>query len=173
MRDLAARLGTLDPARVAFEPLNEPPQSCGAADWTVMQSELLRTARLAAPDLTLVATGACGSMIAGLEALDPARIGDPNIIYTFHFYEPYVFSHQGAPWMSGEPIYRYLNAVPWPASAGVEAADARRRRGAHGGRSRDAGGRETRDRQRPSSACSTNISTPIRTGASSSAISRA
>ena len=120
VRDLAARLARLDPARVAFEPLNEPPQSCGAADWAVMQSELLRTARIAAPNLTLVATGACGGMIAGLETLDPARVGDPNTIYTFHFYEPYVFSHQGAPWMSGEPIYRYLNAVPWPASAGAK-----------------------------------------------------
>ena len=120
VRDLAARLARLDPARVAFEPLNEPPQSCGAADWTVMQSELLRTARIAASSLTLVATGACGGMIAGLETLDPARVGDPNVIYTFHFYEPYVFSHQGAPWMSGESIYRYLNAVPWPASAGTK-----------------------------------------------------
>jgi endoglucanase len=120
VRDIAARLARLDPARIAFEPLNEPPQSCGAADWSVMQPELLRTARAAAPNLTLVATGACGGMIAGLEALDLARIGDPNLVYTFHFYEPYVFSHQGAPWMSGEPIYRYLNAVPWPASAGAK-----------------------------------------------------
>ncbi len=79
-----------------------------------MQVELLRTARAAAPQLTLVASGACGSMIAGLEALDPARLGDANLIYTFHFYEPYVFSHQGAPWMTSEPMYRYLNAVPWP-----------------------------------------------------------
>ena len=122
VRDLAARLARLDPARVAFEPLNEPPQSCGAADWSVMQSELLRTARIAAPNLALIATGACGSMIAGLETLDPASIADPNLVYAFHFYEPYVFSHQGAPWMSGEPMYRYLNTVPWPASAGSKQA---------------------------------------------------
>lgn len=117
VHDMAARLARLDPAHVAFEPLNEPPQACGSADWAVMQSELLRTARLAAPQLTLVASGACGSMIAGLETLDPAPLGG-NTIYTFHFYEPYVFSHQGAPWMSGEPMYRYLNTVPWPSSAG-------------------------------------------------------
>ena len=122
VRDLAARLARLDPARVAFEPLNEPPQSCGAADWSVMQSKLLRTARIAAPNLALIATGACGSMIAGLETLDPASIADPNLVYAFHFYEPYVFSHQGAPWMSGEPMYRYLNTVPWPASAGSKQA---------------------------------------------------
>ncbi|TIX00896.1 MAG: glycosyl hydrolase family 5, partial [Mesorhizobium sp.] len=39
------------------------------------------------------------------------------ILFTFHFYEPYLFSHQGAPWMR-EPVYRSLNNVPWPASAG-------------------------------------------------------
>jgi hypothetical protein len=61
-------------------------------------------------------------MIAGLEALDPRPIDEPNVIYTFHFYEPYVFSHQGAPWMTSEPMYRYLNAVPWPSSAGTKSA---------------------------------------------------
>jgi hypothetical protein len=116
VREMAMRLAHLDPARVAFEPLNEPPQSCASADWNMIQSELLRTARAAAPRLTLVATGACGSMIPGLEALEP--FPDANFIYTFHFYEPYVFSHQGAPWMTSEPMYRYLNAVPWPSDAG-------------------------------------------------------
>jgi len=116
VREIALLLTHLDPARVALEPLNEPPQSCTSVDWTVIQSELLRTARTAAPPLTLLATGACGSMIPGLEAIEP--LDDPNIVYTFHFYEPYVFSHQGAPWMASEPMYRYLNAVPWPSAAG-------------------------------------------------------
>jgi len=118
VREMAAHLAHFGPARVAFEPLNEPPQRCGSPDWTMMQFELLRTARLAAPKLTLVGSGACGGMIEGLEAIDPASLEDPNVIYTFHFYEPYVFTHQGAPWMRSEPMYRYLNAVPWPSSAG-------------------------------------------------------
>ena len=117
VREFAAKLSSFDPARVAFEPVNEPPQRCVSADWMIIQSELLRTARGAAPSLTLVATGACGGMISGLEALNPIS-GDANVIYTFHFYEPYVFSHQGAPWMTSEPMYRYLNMVPWPSSAG-------------------------------------------------------
>jgi hypothetical protein len=118
---IAARLSRLDRARVAFEPVNEPPQEC-VSDWPLLQAEIMRKARIAAPNLTLVATGACGSMIAGLEAFDPSTIGDGNIIYTFHFYEPYVFSHQGAPWMSSEPMYRYLNSVPWPSAAGFRDA---------------------------------------------------
>lgn len=115
----AARLALLDQSRVALEPVNEPSQGCGAPEWSLMQERILSVARQAAPRLTLVATGACGSMVQGLETLSPRRLArfEP-LIYTFHFYEPYLFSHQGAPWMS-EPVYKALNAVPWPASAGT------------------------------------------------------
>lgn len=121
VRLMAGHLSRFDQSRVAFEPVNEPPQDC-VSDWPSLQNEIVRTVRAAAPRLTLVLTGACGGMIDGLEQLDPPSAGDENIIYTFHFYEPFVFSHQGAPWMTGEPIYRYLNAVPWPASAGARQA---------------------------------------------------
>ena len=116
--EVAHRLNRVDFARVALEPVNEPPQSCDSGVWTEVQTQLLNAARNAAPALTLVATGACGSMITGLDALDamPLERFGP-LLFTFHFYEPYLFSHQGAPWMR-EPVYRALNAVPWPASAG-------------------------------------------------------
>jgi hypothetical protein len=115
---IAARLGRLDPAHVALEPVNEPPQGCVSAEWTDVQTALLTAARRAAPALTLVASGGCGSLIAGLLPLDPAPLlALGPILFTFHFYEPYLFSHQGATWM-GEKFYRDLNDVPWPASAG-------------------------------------------------------
>ena len=116
--DVALRLAALRSARVLLEPVNEPPQACAAPAWTGIQALLLTTARSVAADLPLVATGACGSMIPGLEALDAAPIlALAPVYFTFHYYEPYLFSHQGAPWMR-EPVYRALNAVPWPASAG-------------------------------------------------------
>jgi endoglucanase len=121
VRLVAERLSRFDQSRVAFEPVNEPPQDC-VSGWPSLQSEIARAARAAAPRLTLVLTGACGGMIDGLQELDPSAVGDESVIYTFHFYEPYVFSHQGAPWMTGEPMYRYLNSVPWPASAGTRQA---------------------------------------------------
>ena len=37
VRELAALLDRFDPARVAFEPLNEPLQRCSAAELTMMQ----------------------------------------------------------------------------------------------------------------------------------------
>jgi endoglucanase len=65
-----------------------------------------------------VATGACGSLVSGLTALDPATLGRfAPLLYTFHFYEPYLFSHQGATWLTEEPFYRWLKAVPWPGAA--------------------------------------------------------
>lgn len=117
--EIARRLSALDPRRTALEPVNEPPQACGSAVWHGVQRDLLTAARHAAPGLTLTATGGCGSMVPGLDALDPASLKpfDP-LVYVVHYYEPYLFTHQGAPWMQGEPVYRALNAVPWPASAG-------------------------------------------------------
>lgn len=117
--DLAELLTEFPSDRVALEPVNEPPQACGAPEWLAVQRALLTTARTRAPNLTLVATGSCGSMVSGLTALDPRPLEIlAPIIYTFHFYEPYLFSHQGAPWM-GEPVYRALNDVPWPGNAGT------------------------------------------------------
>ena len=115
---IANGLKRFDAARVALEPVNEPPQDCDSSAWNAVQLALLNQARSAAPQLILVATGACGSMIRGLEHINAAPLlALKPILFTFHFYEPYLFSHQGAPWMH-EPIYRWLNNVPWPASAG-------------------------------------------------------
>ena len=121
-RQVARLLRPFDSARVALEPVNEPPQACAESEWPLVQQALLAAARAENLGLTLVATGACGSMIAGLQALDPAPLKAlAPLLFTFHFYEPYLFSHQGAPWMR-EPVYRSLNHVPWPGdSGGLEA----------------------------------------------------
>ena len=116
--DIATRLDLCAVDRIALEPVNEPPQPSGSPDWVAVQSDLLATARSASPGLSLVASGAFGSSIAGLTALDPRPVlALGRMLFTFHFYEPFLFTHQGAPWMT-EAIYRWLNGVPWPASAG-------------------------------------------------------
>jgi hypothetical protein len=117
--ELARRL----PAeRVALEPINEPIGACGAAQTAGVRKALLAAARKAAPDLTLVASGGCGGLIQGLGDFDPASVaGFAPLIYTFHFYEPYLFTHQGAPWM-GERLYHSLSGVPWPSAEGSYSA---------------------------------------------------
>lgn len=114
--EMARRLARRDRNRVALELMNEPRLKCKGdqqALWQRMLGRMVATARKAAPHLTLVATGACVSSIEGLIALDPAALHDKNLIYTFHFYEPFAFTHQGAsfiPWPE-----KYLDEVPWPA----------------------------------------------------------
>lgn len=116
---MARRFGGRAPGRIALEPVNEPPQTCGAGSWGRIQQGLLTAARKEAPGLTLVATGACGSTVPGLTALDPTSfVALAPVLYTFHCYEPYLFTHQGAPWVD-EPVYRSLTGVPWPGSAGT------------------------------------------------------
>jgi hypothetical protein len=117
VREMARRLSALDQDRVALELMNEPRLKCAGEQqqlWEDMLRRLIAGARSAAPELTLVATGACVSSLDGLLALVPPALGDDNLIYTFHFYEPFAFTHQGAqfiPWPE-----KYLDEVPWPAS---------------------------------------------------------
>jgi hypothetical protein len=116
--EMAARLGPGARSSVALELLNEPRLKCKGEQqerWQKMAGLLVQRARAANPELALIVTGACVSSPDGLLALDPAPFHDANIFYTFHFYEPFSFSHQAAqfiPWPD-----KYLDGVPWPASA--------------------------------------------------------
>lgn len=86
---------------LALEPMNEPQPACtrdhGGPDWAVIQRELFKDLRAAAPDLTLVLTTGCWSRP---EALANISLGhyDRNILVDVHYYEPWTFTHQGATW---------------------------------------------------------------------------
>lgn len=118
---LAADLSTLPQDRVALELLNEPTFDCEAVyagaepRWPAMQVELLAAVRAKAPGLTVVLTGACWGQANALAALNPADFADDNVLWTFHSYEPFLFSHQGATW-SGAPE-KYVWNLPYPPSA--------------------------------------------------------
>jgi hypothetical protein len=112
LAEIAAALARRDLSRVALEPMNEPTMPCASPLWPELQDALVAAVRTRAPGLVLVLTGACGSLVASLEHLDPRRHRGLDAYYTVHFYEPYVFTHQGAGWMP--PLFRHLAAVPWP-----------------------------------------------------------
>ncbi|WP_149586722.1 cellulase family glycosylhydrolase [Tabrizicola flagellatus] len=117
---IAARLSDLPQDRVALELLNEPTLDCAAvysnapALWPAMQARLHAAARAAAPDLTIILTGACWGQANALASLDPGLIADDNVLWTFHSYTPFAYSHQGAVW-TGPPV-RYLRDLPYPPS---------------------------------------------------------
>ena len=119
-RLFASRLSALPPSEVALELINEPDQdwfSRGPSEdrWPSQLRELYLTARRVAPDMTLILTGGRSGGIEGLLRLDPTPYGDdPNIIWSFHFYEPMIVTHSGLPWESN--ANHFLRQVPFPAS---------------------------------------------------------
>jgi endoglucanase len=108
-RALAAHYANLDPDRVFFEILNEP-EGRDRYRWYGVEAKLATAIREGAPQHTIIATGAHWSDDDDLLFLEPLR--DPNVIYTFHFYEPHVFTHQGADWSVN--YWHYLRGVPYP-----------------------------------------------------------
>lgn len=119
---LSARLGSLaaarapGPPRLALELLNEPEVSPAA--WQPMLEAAYRAARAGAARLPLVLGGGSMNAATALEAIDPSPFdGDGALLYTFHDYEPWQFTHQG---LRGNPAY-VLDAVPYPAPAAPEA----------------------------------------------------
>ena len=110
-RALAQHLSTRDPERVFLEVINEPMVEDGYR-WFGMQGKLISAIRSGAPQHTVIASGHRWSGIAELLFLQP--YADRNIIYNFHFYEPFAFTHQGASW-AGANLPFYKN-IPYPSN---------------------------------------------------------
>jgi endoglucanase len=108
---LAGHYAQTDPDRVFFEVLNEP-EFDDAQQWAAAQTRAIAAIRHAAPHHTLIATAQHYSGLADLLTLE--LVADPNVIYTFHDYEPFAFTHQGATWTMAE--VRPLRGVPYPSS---------------------------------------------------------
>jgi hypothetical protein len=110
-RRLAVHYAERDPERIFFEILNEP-EVHDPYRWAGIQARLAAAIRESAPRQTIIATGANYSDIADLLALHP--LADGNVIYTFHFYDPHEFTHQGAGW--GAVWWSYTHGIPYPAT---------------------------------------------------------
>ena len=108
---LAKTLRTLPSSHVVLELLNEPTVEDPGL-WARRQLALARAVRAVAPRHTLLLTGAHYSDIEDLTATRP--IDDGNVVYSFHFYAPHNFTHQGADW--GWPMWRQLRGLPYPSS---------------------------------------------------------
>jgi hypothetical protein len=109
-RKLAAHYANRDPERVFFEILNEP-EVDDDYRWAGIQTHVAAAIRQVAPRHTLIATGANYSSLRDLLRLEP--LADGNVIYTFHFYEPHEFTHQGANW--GVAWWSATHSIPYPA----------------------------------------------------------
>src|SRR5271166_1723657 len=100
-----------DSERVFFEILNEP-EMHDAYRWYGVEAKLAAAIRQAAPLNTIIAAGAKWDDNDDLIFLEPLR--DPNVIYVFHFYEPHIFTHQGATWSAY--YWSWIKGLHYPSS---------------------------------------------------------
>jgi len=110
-RAFATHLCRRDPEVVFLEVINEPMVE-DAYRWYGIQGKLIASIRAGAPNHTIIAAGHRWSALYEMLFLEP--YADPNIIYNFHYYEPFAFTHQGATW-AGPNLPFYKN-VPYPSS---------------------------------------------------------
>src|SRR5579863_1671762 len=110
-RALARHYSAWAQERVFFEILNEPEMS-DRYRWYGVQAKLATAIREGAPQHTIIAAGARWSDDDELVFLEPLR--DPNVIYNFHFYDPHIFTHQGATW--GSYFWHWVKGLHYPSS---------------------------------------------------------
>ena len=108
---LAKHLAQRDPSLLFLEILSAP-LVLDARRWANIQKQVLAAMRTAAPNHTFIAKGHNRGSVSELVALEP--LADPNVIYSFQWYEPYAFTHQGATWYLD--AYKYLAHLPYPSN---------------------------------------------------------
>jgi hypothetical protein len=113
--DVANLLKTYPKGEVLLELMNEPRAKCLGKDlefWLAFVDKLIEAATRVAPELPLVVSGSCASSIEGLISLDAGRWRRDDMLFTFHFYEPFPFTHQSAPFTPWAE--KYLSGLRWP-----------------------------------------------------------
>jgi endoglucanase len=110
-RGVAQHYSSWDSERVFFEILNEP-EMRDPYRWYGVETKLATAIRQGAPTNTIIAPGARWDDDDDMIFLEPLR--DPNVIYVFHFYEPHIFTHQGATW--GAFYWHWVKGLHYPSS---------------------------------------------------------
>lgn len=111
-KQIAERYKKTDPERVFFELRNEP-HDIKPEDWRAQAEQIISTVRQIAPKHTLIVGFHDWNSRRALIESEP--FPDANIVYTFHYYDPFVFTHQGATW-AGEGLPE-LRDVPFPGTS--------------------------------------------------------
>ena len=82
---------------LVFELLNEVTKKEYQPTWNEMIKKCIGMIREYSKDIKIIVGGYGNNSVEAVEALDMPY--DDNVIYTFHFYEPLIFTHQGAYWI--------------------------------------------------------------------------
>ncbi|MHC4173516.1 MAG: glycoside hydrolase family 5 protein [Planctomycetota bacterium] len=97
---------------IYYEILNEP-HEISDTKWNEIQQEVINAIRAVDQKHTIIVGPAGWNSFNNLKYM--LEYEDDNLIYTFHFYEPFIFTHQGANWTY--PSLEPLAGVPFPYDA--------------------------------------------------------
>jgi endoglucanase len=98
--------------KILYEILNEP-HGISHNLWNSIQGDVIQTIRSVDTTHTIIVGGADYNSYNSLSKLPV--YDDNNLIYTFHFYDPFVLTHQGASWTT--PSMTDLGGIPFPYEA--------------------------------------------------------
>ncbi|MCR5281859.1 MAG: glycoside hydrolase family 5 protein [Lachnospiraceae bacterium] len=99
-REIATRFAPYTD-RIAFEPLNEVVSDTVVDAWNDLAGRYIKMMREIVPDAWLVIGGVCYNSVMSVPLLDIPV--DDKVVYNFHCYEPFAFTHQGAYWVDNMP----------------------------------------------------------------------
>lgn len=86
---------------MAFELLNEVTDPKYSDTWNKVVNKVIGIIRRYAPDTKILVGGYWNNSIDALKDLDMPY--DENIVYNFHCYDPFLFTHQAAHWVDEMP----------------------------------------------------------------------
>ena len=105
--------------KVFFEVFNEPHVATSKAVagiapawWLPVQEKLAQAIREVDTNHYIIVGGEGWNGIDGLKAMTPYNL--PRLVYNFHFYSPFTFTHQGATWAGN--VQAQLHDVPYPSA---------------------------------------------------------
>lgn len=99
-RQVARAFANAPRDHVWFEIENEPHDKLGNANLVMTLAPALAAIRESNPDRPVIIGGEFWSGVSSLATLQLPD--DPHVVPTFHYYEPFDFTHQGATWV--EPV---------------------------------------------------------------------
>jgi endoglucanase len=101
-----------EPQAILFELLNEPHNQLDATKWNALLAQAIAVIRPTNPNRLIVVGPVSWNKISALPLLVLPQ-SDHFLVVTIHYYDPMIFTHQGAPW---EKTSLTWLGTKWPAS---------------------------------------------------------
>lgn len=101
-----------------YELFNEPDNAIGAATWGAVAQSMIDSIRTVDTQHAVIFGDINWYGITSLVNRTP--LSDTKVIYAIHYYEPFVFSHQGTSWTDAKTLHGIpfpYDASKWPTSS--------------------------------------------------------